>query len=272
MEKHCLVLSKTIEGNLYDVSRSDQARLAMADSATPLSLGGPEPVIHQIEVVAAVIDFAVVISHRPPTAQNGQVLAPAVAHRRHGFRQMYRRVPIVTHTQQQNLSIELIDTTYRAVQSVRYVQRMLRSDVGGFRSDSGESMGTVAAKDARKPPKGVRHDSHSEAGHFPGNERMIVIVGHARHNKSASGPHGSLESVDQTMRPMFDGGHSRKRRVNEENPAGLHPKLAQLRGQFTMGDHRTAHRFSVRPPNDREKRRAGISSQPSTVAVTSRIG
>jgi hypothetical protein len=255
MEKHCLVLSKTVESNLYDVSRSAQARLAMADSAAPLSLGRLEPVIHQIELLAAVIDFAVVISYRPPTAQNGQILGPAVAHRRHGFREMYRRIRIVTHTQQQNLAIELIDATYRAVQSVRDVQRMLRSDVGGFRSDSGEGMGTVAAEDARKPPKGLGHDSHPKAGRFPGVEGMIVVVGHARHNQSASGSHRSLESGDQTTRPTFDGGYSRKRRVNEENSAGLDPKPEQLRGQFMMGDHRTAHRFSVRPPNARDKPR-----------------
>jgi hypothetical protein len=76
MKKGSFALSKMIKSNLYDVPRAYQARLGMADNAA--SLPPLDPLIHQVEVPAAVIDFVVVISSWLPSDQNGQVLSTGV--------------------------------------------------------------------------------------------------------------------------------------------------------------------------------------------------
>jgi hypothetical protein len=60
MEKDGFVRSKMTHGHFHDVPRLDQSRLAVADDAAPVSAAGVQPCIHEVEILAAVIDFAVV--------------------------------------------------------------------------------------------------------------------------------------------------------------------------------------------------------------------
>jgi hypothetical protein len=74
-----------------------------------------------------------------------------------------------------------------------HIKRMLRRDVGGLWSEGRERMGTVAAKNPREPPEGVRNHAHPQTRCSFRIEGMIVIVGHAWHDQRTLGPNGGLQ-------------------------------------------------------------------------------
>jgi hypothetical protein len=154
---------------------------------------------------------------------------------------MNRCVSVVSNSQQQHLSIELIDATGRAVQAMRYVHRMSRRDFGGSRTDCRESMRAVAAEDARQLPEGIGDHAHPEASCLSRIEGMIVVVAHARHGQRAPRPHCCLERRYQAARSTLDRGYLRERRMYEQNASALHSQREELFGQLTVRNGLTHH-------------------------------
>src|SRR5262249_11281897 len=100
MQEYRLILSQATESDIHYISRTSQARLSMSDNAATLPALRLQPLIHEIEVLAAVVDLAVVISRRLPASEDRHILEPAVAHARQVLRDMHRRIRVVPPAQQ----------------------------------------------------------------------------------------------------------------------------------------------------------------------------
>jgi hypothetical protein len=100
MEEHQLILPKATEGRLYYVLRARQACLRMSDDAAPLPPFRLQLPIHEIEVLAAVVDLTVIVSHSLPISENRRVLGPAVAYARQVLREMNGRIRVMPNPQQ----------------------------------------------------------------------------------------------------------------------------------------------------------------------------
>jgi hypothetical protein len=72
----------------------------MSGNAATLEPFRLQPSIHEIEVLAAVVDLAIVVSHRLPASEERHVLWPAVAHARHVLREVNGRIRVMPNPQQ----------------------------------------------------------------------------------------------------------------------------------------------------------------------------
>jgi len=69
MQEYRLVLSQATESDLHYISRTSQTRPRMSDNAATLEPFRIQPSVHEIEVLAAVVDLAIVVSHRLPASE-----------------------------------------------------------------------------------------------------------------------------------------------------------------------------------------------------------
>ena len=100
MKEYRFVLPKVGESGFHYVSRASQARLRMADNAAPLEPFRLQPLIYEIEVLAAVADLAVIVSYSLPASQDRHVLGLAVTHASHVLREMDGGIRVMPHSQQ----------------------------------------------------------------------------------------------------------------------------------------------------------------------------
>lgn len=214
MEKYGFVLAEVSKRSLHHIARAGETRLCMPDGATTLSPLRLQPLVKQIEIPAAVINLAVVISRRLPPSDNRHVLRPSVAHAGHVLSEMDGRVGIVSHPKQQYLPIELMDAADWAAQTVRYILGMRRRDFRGSWAGRGERVRVVAAPEALRSPECIRYHAHSDARSLFWVEGVIAIFSHARHDQSTRGTQSGQERLDQASRPTFDRPHLRERRVD----------------------------------------------------------
>ena len=84
-----------------------------------------------------------------PAFENHDGFGSSVPHSREAFRQMDGGIRVMADPEQQDLTIEVMNTTHRTVHAMGNVQRMIGGDPAGFRSDRGKCVRTVTAQDAR---------------------------------------------------------------------------------------------------------------------------
>lgn len=166
MEKYGFVLAEVSKSSLHHIPRAGETRPCMPDYAATLSSLHLQPLVKQIEVLAAVVNLAVVVSRRLPASDNRRVLRPSVAHAGHVLSEMDRRVDVVSYPKQEYLPIELIDAANWAVQTVRYIHGMRRRDFRSFWAGRGECMRAVATHDAPHSPESIRYHAHSDTRSF----------------------------------------------------------------------------------------------------------
>jgi hypothetical protein len=176
------------------------------------------------------IDLAVVVARRLPVDEDRRVVGEPVTYAGHVLGQMRGGVRVVSDPEQEDLPVEVIDAANGTVQAMGDVHGMRRGDLRRLGADGGERMRAVAAKDPRHSPEGIRHHAHPEARSLLRVEDVIVIVRHAGHDQSSPGTQRGLKRFDQTSRSTFHRGHFRKRRVHDQDAAGLCSEGEELPG------------------------------------------
>jgi hypothetical protein len=274
MEKYGFILAKASKSSLHHVARAGETRFCMPDGAATLLPLPLQPPVKQIELLAAVVNFAVLVSRRLPAPENRRTRASPVPHTGHVLCTLDGCVSIVSYPKQQHFSIELIDSTHWAAQTVRDIQGMGHHDFRSFWTARGECVGTVATHDAWHSPERIRYHTHAAARGFSWVEWVIVVASHAGHDQSTLGPQSGLQSLDQTSRSTLDRCHLRACGVNHQNLCELHFQSKEVPDQFIIVDCPKRHGFLMRPPNG--ARVSGVggttpttdqSAEPHTAAV-----
>lgn len=65
MEEYRFILPQASQSRLHDITRAGEARLSMPDNAATLSPFCFKPLVQEIEILAAVVNLAVVVSGGP---------------------------------------------------------------------------------------------------------------------------------------------------------------------------------------------------------------
>jgi hypothetical protein len=74
MKKSRLVGAKTSQRNSHNVPSTHEPRLRMSNDSAVLQLFFVQPAIHQVEVLAAMVNFVVVVSGGASVSDDHQVL------------------------------------------------------------------------------------------------------------------------------------------------------------------------------------------------------
>jgi hypothetical protein len=85
-------------------------------------------------------------------------------------------------------------------------------------------------------PEGIRNDTHGHARRLLDAERLVVHIGHARHDQRAGRTKGILQRVDQAARPALDWTDFRERRMHDEHASWFDAKRKKLLDELRAGD------------------------------------
>src|SRR5262245_39799875 len=236
MQKCCFVGSKMSQPDLHNVPSADESRLCVPNDAAPLQSFLFQPLIHQIEVFAAMVNLVVVVPSWLSVFQDRQVFRSTIAHPGQSFGEMDHSIRVVSDAEQEHLPIQFIESTHRAIQPVGDVERMRRGDFRSPRAERGEGVRAVASCDSWKLPECIRNNTHSNAACCSRDERMIIVVTHTRHHQSAWSSKSVPKCRNQTLRSTFPESHLRTCSMDLQNSAGLYAQAEQLLGQFCRTD------------------------------------
>jgi hypothetical protein len=228
MQEHRFIFSEAAEPGLYDGSRPCQPGMPVSNDPVPLLSPGVKPVIHQGEILTAVVDFDVVQTCEPPGAHGHQVFGPSIPYLGQVLGQVDRRIGIVTNPEQEDLPVELIDAPDRTIQAVGDVRGMSGCNFPSLGTRCGEGVRTVTPENAGQAPERVRYDTHAQAWSPRRIEWMIVIVTHAGHDQCSGRPQCAPQRFDKAQRAAFHRRQLRERRVYDQDTTGLYPELLEL--------------------------------------------
>jgi hypothetical protein len=105
-------------------------------------------------VVLLVID-----PDRASVLEHGAVSGHPVWNPCQEFRQVERRVGVMTNTKEKHLSIQLVYPSYRAFRDVGWKRKWIGRDPGSFRASRREGLAVIAAQHTGQSPEGVSDNS-----------------------------------------------------------------------------------------------------------------
>lgn len=124
---------------------------------------------------------------------------------------MDRGVRIVPHAEQQDLSVEIMNSSDGAFLAMWRDGERIAGDSRGFRARGGEREAMSAPPDAGQPPKGVRDDAKARGC---AGRRWIkdgrVVVSPGWHDDRPFHAYSGSQSVDQSARATLDRSHCAK--------------------------------------------------------------
>jgi hypothetical protein len=228
MKEQGFVSSKVNKCGLHESSRAYQARWSVSDDPVALLSLGVEPLIQQTEILATVVYLDVVHARELPPDPRDQVLGPSITNPCQILREMHRCIPVVTHAQQEHLSVQLVDAAYRAIQPVRDVDWMRGGNLCGFWTYRRERVWAVTPEHVRKAPERVGYDAHPETWGCMGIERVIVVITHAGHDEGTGRAKCRPQCTDKPERPAFKRGDLGKGGVHDQDTARINTHGAEL--------------------------------------------
>ena len=134
MEKHQRIATQVLERDSDDVAGAREARMRVPYSAFRLKATRAEPLVCEIEALAAVIVLEIVDAGWAPIFQNGDLLAHAIGNIGKDFREMKHRVGVVIDARQQDLAVKIVDSANRAPWAVDGKGKRIAGDQTSFGS------------------------------------------------------------------------------------------------------------------------------------------
>lgn len=133
------------------------------------------------------------------------VLRHAVRNACEEFRQVERRVGVMTNPKKKDLAIQIVHTTDRALGDVGRKRKWVGCDPGSFRSGRRKGVEVIASQYTGQSPERIRDDSEARrCWSCEWVEGGVVIPRRRGHHQSAVGPEGVAESLDQAERSSLD--------------------------------------------------------------------
>src|SRR5215216_2075234 len=161
---------------------------------------------------------------------------------------MDSRVRVVANAEQENLSVQFVDTTDWARRAMRWDWQWVASDLFRQPADCSERERVIAARDVRQTPKEIRRDTEVGRRRRVGwIEWLIVVTRPRRHNDRPLVADRLAKCLDQAEWPVFDWSNGSIRRVDEQHAAGLHAERAKLFGDLGSGHCSTHIRMYAQP-------------------------
>jgi hypothetical protein len=111
MEEEERICRQVLERDLDDVAGARKPRMRMADWALGLEAARAQPIIGEGEAFTAVVVLEVLNSNRPPVPEDRAELRDAVGDARQELRQVERGIGIVTDSEKEHLSVEIVHPT-----------------------------------------------------------------------------------------------------------------------------------------------------------------
>ena len=134
MEKQKRIAAQVLERDSDDVAGPREARMRMSYSALRLKATRAEPLVREIEALAAMIVLEIVDAGRVAVFQNGDVLPHAIGNIGKDLRQMKHRVGVVIDSKQQDLAVKIVDSANRALWTVDGKAKRIAGDQTSFGS------------------------------------------------------------------------------------------------------------------------------------------
>ena len=141
MQEHRLALAQPLDRHLDHVASAHETRLGVAYRSAALEAALSEPIAHEVEPLAAVVDLFVFESPLLPVDPHLHVLGQAVAHSRQVLGEVDRRVRVVADAEQEHLRVELEGAADRTVEAVRRIDGVRPGDRACRGSARRERMG-----------------------------------------------------------------------------------------------------------------------------------
>jgi hypothetical protein len=232
MKEHGFIFSEVGERRLHDGLGTRQTGLSVSDDSMALGSVGIEPLVHQAKVLAAVVYLDVVQPCELRGVHGHDVLGPSVSHLCKILGEVDGGIRIVANAEQEDLPTELVDAPNWAIQAVRDLQGVSRSDLRGSGADRCKRVRTVTSKHAWQAPERLRDDTHAETRSCTGVEGMIVVIAHARHDQGTLGPYRPSQRMDQTLGPTFNWRQLRKGGVHHKDSPRLDTEREELRSDL----------------------------------------
>jgi len=124
VEEHRLLRAQVLQCHLYDVARPRQPCLSVPHDATLLESLLIEPAVQQGEVLTAVVDLFISEPDRSAVLHKRNVLLPSVPYSFKVLGQVNGGAGIVTHAEQEYLSVQVVGTADGAVLAMRNLDWM----------------------------------------------------------------------------------------------------------------------------------------------------
>ena len=233
MKKYERVASEMFERDGDNVAGACQACMGVPNRALGLTSACPQPLVREVEALAAVVVLQVVDAGLTAVVENGDVLRHAIGNAREKLSQMKHRIGVVIDAKQENLSVQVMYAADRAFRDVRWKRQRAGRDLRSHRTARRNSEGVIASPHIRQPPERIGHDTEiGRSASGRGIERLVVVSGPGRHHQGAFGPDSVSERRDQAQRPSLDRSRGAEGRVHEQDIALPNSKRAELIRHF----------------------------------------
>jgi hypothetical protein len=214
MEEQERVPAQVFQRNSDDIPSAREPCMSVSDAPFGLKAPGPQPFISECEALTAVVVLPIFDPSRASVLEHCAVPRHAVRNRRKKFRQVKRRVGVMTDPEKQHLPVQIVHPTDRAFRDVRWKRERVGDDPGSFRPGCRKGVEVIAPSHAGQSPEGVGNDS--EVGRGCSSHRVegfVVIPRPGRHHQGATGADGVMKSLDQAEWSSLDRPGSPKGRV-----------------------------------------------------------
>ncbi len=236
MEEQERIASQAFDRNSDNIPSARKP--GMRVSYGPFGLQAPraEPLVREREALTAVVVLSIVDPNWASVLEDRDVPRHTVGNAPKEFRQVERRVGVMTDAKQEYLPVEIVNTTDWAFGDVRRNREWVAGDPGGFRSGCREGEAVIASQHTGQSPERIRNDTEARrrwSGH--GIKEFIVIFRPRRHHQGAGRAECITERVDQAEWSSLDRPCGPERRVYEQDTTLLDAECVELIGHLGSG-------------------------------------
>ncbi len=236
MEEQERIASQAFDRNSDNIPGARKTRMSMPYGPFGLEAPRPQPLIREGEALAAMVVLSIVDPNWASVLEDRDVPRHTVGNAPKEFRQVERRVGVMTDAKQEYLPVEIVNTTDWAFGDVRRNREWVGGDPGSFWSGRGEGEAVIASQDTGLSPERIRNDPEARrrwSGHRV--EGFVVIVRPRWHHQGTGGAECITEGVDQADWSSLDRPRGPERRVYEQHTTLVDAECAELIGHLGSG-------------------------------------
>jgi hypothetical protein len=176
----------------------------------------------------------IVDPNRASVLEHRAVLRHSVRNPREEFRQVERRIRVMTYPDKKHLPVQIVQPTDRAFGDVGRNGKRVGGDPDSFRPERRERMEVIASPYIGQSPESIRNDSEAWR-RWTGKwvEGSFVILRPRRHCQGAVGAEDVMESLDQAERSSIDWSCAPEGGVYEQDTAFLDSEGTELIGYLS---------------------------------------
>ena len=205
MEEQERIASQAFDRNFDNIPSARKPRMSMSYASFGLEAPRPQPLIREGEALTAMVVLSIVDPNRASVLEDCVVPRHTVRNAPKEFRQVERRVGVMTDAKQEYLPVQIVHTTDWAFGDVGRNREWVAGDPGSFRSGRREGEAVIASQHTWQSPERIRNDTEARrrwSGH--GVKEFVAILRPRWHHQGAGGAECITERVDQAEWSSLD--------------------------------------------------------------------